>query len=210
MNVYLKICISLLSLILIGVHHFLPNFKVDAVTLALLAISVLPWLLQYIAGFEIPNVVKIDLRDTKSATDKVAITVRPQTGVVSAAGEAPEVKATRRAPYSAFDIRATFDLDPSLSLVAFRIEIEMRIRALVASHELLNERVPLQRMIRALVAKDVIDPNTGSGLMEIVALGNQAAHGAKVTENAAAWVHDIGPGILLQLDDLLNDVKTAD
>ena len=84
----------------------------------------------------------------------------------------------------------------------FRIEVEKRIRELARANGLGNDRDTLQRLIRDLTNRGVIPPDAGSGLIEMIALGNRAAHGAEVSAEAAAWVLDVGPSILLQLDTL--------
>jgi hypothetical protein len=49
-----------------------------------------------------------------------------------------------------------------------------------------------------------------SGLMELIALGNRAAHGAAVSPDAGSWMLDVGPSILLQLDTLVTDGRVAE
>jgi hypothetical protein len=44
--------------------------------------------------------------------------------------------------------------------------------------------------------------------MDLVALGNRAAHGVEVSPNAADWVLDIGSSIILVMDNLLKDVDS--
>jgi len=40
--------------------------------------------------------------------------------------------------------------------------------------------------------------------MDLVALGNRAAHGVEVSQNAADGVLDVGSSIILELDNLLS------
>jgi hypothetical protein len=91
--------------------------------------------------------------------------------------------------------------------VEFRIQIETRIRRIAKAKEVPDDRAPLGRLIRALISMDVIDSPTGSGILELVALGNQAAHSVGVSSNAANWVLDVGPEILAQLDTILTIVE---
>lgn len=205
MSKIFKITITLGAITLFALHQFFPSLRIDATSLVLLAIAILPWILKYISGFEIPGVVKIDLKQAKSATDKVTLSAQPQTGAAVITGHTPAIEVAAVEDSFSY-LRTIFDSDPNIALVAFRIEIELRIRKLASAHNLLNERVGLQRMIRALVARGVLNPQTGSGLTEIVALGNSAAHGAEVSTDAANWVLDIGPSILIQLDALLGEL----
>ncbi len=194
----LKITMSMIALTLALLHQFVPTAKIDATTLVLIAVAILPWILNYIKGFEIPGVVKIDLIDAKAATDKI---VQPGVGGIAITGHAPTVKVEPR-PDSFASLRTVYESDANLALVGFRIEVEKRIRELARANGLGNDRDTLQRLIRDLTNRGVILPDAGSGLIEMIALGNRAAHGAEVSAEAAAWVLDVGPSILLQLDTL--------
>ncbi len=56
-----------------------------------------------------------------------------------------------------------------------------------------------------LVRSEILDPSAAKRQTKIVGLGNLAAHGAKVSGEAAAWVLKVGPPILLTLDALLSN-----
>jgi hypothetical protein len=132
-------------------RKFIPTAKIDATTLILIAASILPWILQYLKGFEIPGVVKIDLRDAKTATDKITQTViTPGTGNLITSGHPPVVRGRTTGDFVS-GLRAVYEHDPNLALVGFRIEVEKRIRELARVHGLaMNERDSLQRLIQAL------------------------------------------------------------
>lgn len=200
-----KILISVAAIALIAVHQFCPSVKVDATSLLLIGVATLPWLLEYAKGFEIPGVIKIDLKDAKAATDKVT-QAQPSPASIEVIGHKPTLKLTPPDPLA--NLRTVFESDPNLALVGFRIEIEQRLRQLAANHEVPDGRSGLQRLVRSLAEKQVLAPEVASGLLELVALGNQAAHGVKVSSDAAAWVLDVGPSILIQLD-ALNESKNG-
>jgi len=199
-----KVIISVLAVALALVHQFVPEAKIDATTLVLIAAAILPWILHHLKGFEIPGVVKIDLIDTKAATDKVTRTIQPGTGQLATTGHPSTVKIEPTHEFFA-GLRVVYGSDPNLALVGFRIEVEKRVRELARVHGLATDRDPLQRLIRDLTNSGVIPPDAGSGLMEMIALGNSAAHGAAVSADAASWVLDVGPSIRLQLDTLIAD-----
>lgn len=199
-----KILISVAAIALIAVHQFFPSVKMDATSSLLIGVAILPWLLKYAKGFEIPGVIKIDLKDAKAATDKVT-QAQPSAASIDVVGHKPTLKRTPPDPLA--NLRTVFESDPNLALVGFRIEIEQRLRQLAANHEVPDGR-GLQRLVRSLAEKQVLAPEVASGLLELVALGNQAAHGVKVSSDAAAWVLDVGPSILIQLD-ALNESKNG-
>ena len=203
----LKIIISILAIALALLHQFVA--KVDATTLVLIVAAILPWTLQHLKGFEIPGIVKIDFLDTKAATDKVTKTViKPGTEELSISGHPPILGSNPKEDLVP-RLLAVYEHDPNLALVGFRIEVEKRVRELAWVHGLDHNRAPLQGLILGLTNRGVIPPEKGSGLMELIALGNRAAHGAAVTADAGSWVLDVGPSILLQLDTLIADGRSA-
>ena len=109
------------------------------------------------------------------------------------------VKPSKEDPF--LSLRKVYKEDPNLALVGFRIEIEKRIYTLAEKSGISTERTGLQRLVRELIKNEIISSSAASGLLELIALGNQAAHGASVNKDAAEWVLDIGPSILIQLDD---------
>ena len=92
--------------------------------------------------------------------------------------------------------------DPNLALVALRIEVENRLRALAEKHSV-SSTGQLSRLIRELQQKEVLNRPAFSGLQEIVMAGNRAAHGARVEPALADWAFTNGSAILSILDDEL-------
>lgn len=202
-----KIFISALAISLAVLHQIFPKIMVDATTLGIMCVAIAPWLVRYIKGFEIPGVAKIDLADTKAATDKVTQGVSrradneaPTPGVNRVNRSGATNTEGQNDPFS--NLRAVYETDPNLALVGFRIEVEKRILNLARANGLDTDRVPLQQLIRELSVNGIIPAESGSGLIELVALGNRAAHGVEVSPDAASWLLDIGPSILMQLDSV--------
>jgi hypothetical protein len=167
----------------------------------LLVVATLPWILKYLRGFEIPGIVKIDLADTKAATDKVT-RAEPPSGQINFEGHPPRVSIEVGAGQFS-NLRTIYDTDPNLALVGFRIEVEKRLRDLAAARQISIDKMPLQRLLHELIDRRLIPSEIASGLMELIALGNRAAHGVTVSPDAAAWLLDVGPDVLLRLDSLL-------
>jgi len=208
MATFLKTIASLVALGILLLHQFHPRVDIDAISLSLVVLIVLPWLLKYVKSIDVGG-VKIDLERLMSATDKIDLSATPKTASLLLKGYPPTVR-VGPADETLEALRAISATHPNLVLVEFRVQIELRIRRLARAKKILNERVPLNRLIRALISTEVIDPRTGSGILEIVALGNQAAHNADVSEEAANWVLDVGPEIISQLDIVLASVENAD
>lgn len=215
----LKYGISIAALILLFIHLFWPKFGIDFTTIALLVIAALPFagpLLKYLASLgvknlELPGGIKIELNDAKAATDKVirgwakmelpTIELKAKGSVSTESTDYEEAVSEDPISY----IRDVANTDSNLSLVAFRIEVEKRLRKIAERNKLAAHQTSLSRLIRNLENKEILPSDVASGLMDLVALGNRAAHGVKVSDDAAAWVLDVGSSILLELDNLLKD-----
>ena len=113
----LKLLVSGGALAFIVGHLIWPALTVDAVTLGLIAIAVLPWLSSLIESVELPGGFKIKLQNLQAAASKV-------TG---------GVPATEGAKPTASYLRLKED-DPNLALAGLRIEIETRLRALAQKY----------------------------------------------------------------------------
>jgi hypothetical protein len=202
-NFLWKALITLAALSLAATHVFLPSFQVDLILLMLLVLAGLPWFAKFIKAFEIPGVVKIDLAEAKAATDKItSVGVLAGKATLKLQGHGAMVQAEPAKPDPLEYHRKVFGSDPNLALVGFRIEIEQRINDLAMKFGV-ERNCGLQRAIQVLASTGVLPSAVASGLIELVALGNRAAHGAKVTPEAAEWVSDVGPSILIQLDEII-------
>jgi hypothetical protein len=195
----LKIAISIGAILLAGAHVVFPSIAIDATTLILLFLALVPWILPFVKSIDIPGVGTINLADTKAATDKITKTETPATRSIDTGVAEPSI-GTTVGETDLTNLWSVFETDPNLALVGFRIEIEKRIRQIAEKAGIDDSRKSLARVARELLAKEVLPHEVVSGVIEIVALGNQAAHGATVEQNAAQWVLDVGPSILVRLD----------
>ena len=214
----LKYIISFGSLFLLVIHIFWPKLGIDIISITLLIIAALPFsgsLLKMMASsgvknLELPGGIKIELADAKAATDKVnrgwASIVAPAPIVsgtaTSSTPEDPQIQVSTEDPVSF--IREVANKDANLSLVAFRIEVEKRIRKIAKNHQIESQKTPLGKLIREIQNQNILPPEVSGGLMDLVALGNRAAHGIEVEPNAAEWVLDFGASIILMLDSIIN------
>jgi hypothetical protein len=213
----LKYLISIGALFLLVLHVFWPSLGIDITAIALLCIAALPFsgaLLKALASsgvknLELPGGIKIELAEVKAATDKVIrgwanielpMMKASVTGTVTQA-EPPEENIPVEDPIAI--IREVANTDSNLSLVAFRIEIEKRIREIAENFHIKSHKTSLGKLIRELQNRQILPPDVSAGLMDLVALGNRAAHGAEVDHQAADWVLDFGASIILELDNIL-------
>ena len=180
----LKVGISLVAVILMGVHLIWPGLKIDSITIGLFMLGILPWLASLLQSAKLPGGWEITFRDVEEAAKKATQTK-----------DTPEQIIDSESP-SFFDVA---DLDSNLALVHLRIEIEKRLRTL-AQNANLNSTGPLLRLFRDLQRDGVVDNVVFSGLQELIMAGNQAAHGAEVEPAVADSILEYGPKIINALD----------
>ena len=153
----LKYGISIAALILLFIHLFWPKFGIDFTTIALLVIAALPFagpLLKYLASLgvknlELPGGIKIELNDAKAATDKVirgwakmelpTIELKAKGSVSTESTDYEEAVSEDPISY----IRDVANTDSNLSLVAFRIEVEKRLRKIAERNKLAAHQTSL-------------------------------------------------------------------
>lgn len=210
MSKKLEISASFVALSLVIIHWFVPNLRVDAITIVLFALIFLPWFLPYIKALEIPGMLKIELANVKSVTEKITSSIVQVSGKIEAKssvmGELTVEKGVRAAQNST-DItqiwRRLAEIDPKISLIAVQIEIEKRLLYISKIFKLEAES-PIA-IVCSLANRQILPPNVASGLGELIALGNQAAHGAAVSQDAIEWVLEKSPAILSMLDIYAQD-----
>lgn len=188
----LKIAISIMAISASVLHIAYPTLRIDVVSLGLFALAILPWLSPLIKSAELPGGVKIEFQDVKAAADRVA------------AGEPAAASASLQLSEPSY--LAIAEADPRLALVGLRIEIEQRLRAIAEQVGATKSR-PLTQLIRDLQELKVINPESVGGLLDLISLGNQAAHGVPVDSDAAYSAVEYGPRVLGILDAKLVEFK---
>lgn len=182
-----KVAISTACGLLIVLRLVFPEVKVDAITIGLLVVAVLPWVIAFIDSAKFPGGWEVSFREVRDAGEKIASSAGP---------------ASKPAEHQALSFLHVANLDPNLALVGLRIEIEKRVRVLAES-EGLSARQPLTRLIRELRARELVPGGALNGIEELVMAGNEAAHGARVDNRVSQWAMDYGPDVIGVLDSLI-------
>ena len=189
---WLKAAISLCATACIVLRLIFPDIKIDAITVGLLIVAVLPWFSALIESAKLPGGWEVKFRDLQKAA----------TAITESATATTTTTTTTPPPQPAFIAIAT--RDPNLALAGLRIEIEKRVRAIALKHgiqETYSVRQTLDRLRRA----GVFDYRAIGGLDQIINAGNHAAHGAYVEPSVAEWAIEYGPSVLNVLDNHLKE-----
>jgi hypothetical protein len=213
----LRLSITVASLLIALAHLIFPSVTIDFVTVVLLLVAVLPWVAPIVKSVELPGGFKIQLQDVKEAAKellRVDTVIQPPAGEIRMEDHAPEValdaragiqfeaEVISRAEAAVTSLKNVAGTDPNLALVGFRIEIEKRLREL-ARNKGLDPSLPLSAILRQLRGRELLPSRVGSALSDLIALGNQAAHGGAVDPRTAEWVFEEGADILVALDRML-------
>lgn len=185
-DLWLKIGISTVASLLIGARIIWPELKIDAISIGLFVVALIPWMTSLVESMKFPGGWEIKLRDIEEAGKNVT-----QMHSDAEVAEVPK-------------FMAVAEQDPNLALVALRIEVEHRLRELAKKHDV-SSTGPLSRLVYKLQRKDVLSKPAFYGLQEIVSAGNRAAHGARVEPSLADWAFTNGSAILSVLDGKLEE-----
>lgn len=187
-NIGIKLAISIGAIAVIALRFAFPHLSIDAITLGLIIVAILPWISSIIESAEFPGGWKVKFRDIEEAGRKVTGEVPSQDRIISADMLRLQLDAAE---------------DPNLALVGLRIEIEKRLRA-IAHQNGLPESRPASALARDLQNRGVLADSSVSGLQELIAAGNKAAHGARVEPQVSDWARNYGPRVLAALDSKLD------
>jgi hypothetical protein len=206
---HLKKYIPVVAIALAVVHVLWPSLGIDFITISLIILAFIPWILPALKSMELPGGVKIEFRDVKQATEKVTqITIQASDARHAVTSREPELKTGKtQTSYSLETLRHIASTDLNLAFVGFRIEVEKRILAIAEQAGLQPQRRPLNQIVRDIQERQILPSAVASGLSDLIALGNRAAHGADVAAEAVNWLLDVGPSLLGVLDDVLNSMQ---
>ena len=180
--------ITIASISLAIAHIKYPDVTIDAITLTLFIVAVVPWLAPLFKTIEFPGGWKIEFQDFERAKEKAK-----DAGLLT-----PEVG---RGGGAEFAFQVVSSEDPNLALAGLRIEIEKRLNAIAESHDILVRNAGVGRLISILDQNQILDKRESSTLRDIIGLLNSAVHGADVDNKAFEWAMEIGPNLLFVLDE---------
>jgi hypothetical protein len=192
----LRQIVSLGALLLALSHIIWPLLAIDAITLALIVIAILPWLAPLIKSLELPGGWKLEFQELQKVASRAETA-----GLLAAEPSQKEVD---------FSFQSIANRDPNLALAGLRIEIEKRLSQLAEIHNL-NTRHPMSvgQALRALTQAEVLTNEERSILADMVNMLNSAVHGGDVDSRAASWAIDVGPRLLTSLDERINEARNS-
>ncbi len=194
---YIQIIITAIAVIVAIGHTWFPDIKIDAITVTLIGIAILPWLGPLFKSVELPGGVKVEYQDLEKAGKKVE-----QSGLIP---PEQDLKPMQKHEYS---FQAVSGNDTNLALSGLRIEIESRLKDLAEKREVKVYGYGANNLTRSLEKEKILNHEEASAIRDLLPLLNQAAHGAEIEDSAFGWAMDFGPRVLGALEDRLGETST--
>ncbi len=178
------------------VHTYIPDIKIDGITVTILLIAILPWLAPLFRSVELPGGLKVEFQDLEAAKKKVE-----DAGLLK---EGSKLQTEERHIYAFQSVAGN---DPNLALAGLRIEIESRLRELGKNKGIQPDRLPLRKLTHELIKKGALNSDEVAAIEDLLPLLNSAAHGAGVDNRASEWALEFGPRLLDALEDRLGETS---
>ncbi|MCH7575863.1 MAG: hypothetical protein IIA59_12170 [Candidatus Marinimicrobia bacterium] len=182
-----RILISILTLSLAVANTLSATITIDATSLVLIIISILPWIAPLLKSLELPGGFKVQFRDIERITERAE-----EIGLVSDPIPDDELH-----EYSFQQVSTS---DPAFALAGLRIEIESRIKKIAKSHGIGTERQGVGRLIQILKNTEIIGHQESSVLLDLIVILNNAVHAESNDARSTIWAIEIGPRLLKALD----------
>ena len=189
----LRIAISLLAGALLIAHLIWPSLKIDAITLTLFGLAIIPWLGNIFKSLEMPGGWKFEFKDFANAAN-----VAEASGLL-----APQKIAITEQTRSDVTYRDLLDTYPRLAVIGLRIDIEIRLRELADRNSITDQKASATTLTRQLVKLGVLTGPESVALLGILASLNSVVHGAEITRANAEQVLEVGKRLMGFLDERL-------
>lgn len=188
MTLALKTAAAISSVALLGAvaHLVWPHLAIDAITLTLVGVAVIPWLAPLFKAVELPGGVKVEFAELEKAERKAV-----SSGLIES--DAPRVALKAAEP-------ELVTSDPNLALASLRIEIERRLRRIAQRNGIPERRIGVSGLVRELSRHELLNSQQLATLNDLLPSLNAAVHGAQVDPRATEWAATVGPQILAALD----------
>ena len=183
-----QILITVIALAFIITHLIWPTIKIDAITITLVIVAIIPWLAPLFKSIELPGGLKFEfqeLRQIEKSARRVGLIKTNQNTEVT------------KKDYS---FLAIADQDSNLALAGLRIEIEKRIKQIAKDSQIEPKRRGIIHLLRKLGEVNILNFEERAVIADMLVVLNKASHGETYDERVANWVIDIGPKILDSLD----------
>lgn len=130
-----QVLITLVALLMAIIHVVFPNLTIDAITVFLLVVALLPWLIPLVRSLELPGGWKVEFQELEKARNKAE-----KAGLLSSKG--------RKTKTPSYSFESILDKDPNLALAGLRIELEKRLVQIAKLNKLNVSKASINQLLR--------------------------------------------------------------
>ncbi|MDM8546809.1 hypothetical protein QUF61_09980 [Candidatus Venteria ishoeyi] len=179
----------LLAITLLGMHSFkFTAISVDSTSILLLIIIL-------ISPF-IASIRKIKYGDFEAEIDPKEVQ-KIKSDIEKISESKDDEEESRPEIYAATDsIRELAESDPVIALAKIRIELEKVLKKLVRVSGIEIKRPTIGMLVRSLSSHEIVSPNMGKSLSEVISICNRAIHGEAISEDSANTIVSLGIDLL--------------
>lgn len=189
------------AIALLVVHMLRPDeFRIDSITLGLLAIILISPYLRFITRIRFGQLaVDIDRRQVEELESKAR-----------AVPEAGEKLTDRRITHLLEMLTQIAEYDSSLAVIRLSIEVENRLRRLVELEGVSERGEPpsragIRQLSKFLLKKKAIDEIVFDAISVLADIRNKVVHGGRVEEAHAMRMLESGMSLIYHLESLLEE-----
>lgn len=189
----IQILITLIAIGIAIVHILWPSLKIDAVTLTLIIIAVVPWLAPLFKSVELPTGFKLEFREELESVEKKAEAV----GLID-----------NKVPIdpNKYTFLKTADSDPELTLTYLRSELIKSLIGLARQEDVIikyRAKGHVTSLVQDLYQKRVILSEERDVLFDIFRIVNGIIYGEKIENCLMQRAINIGSQILNSINKRL-------
>lgn len=181
---FLRWLITVLTLGMAVARLFVPSLTIDAVTIMLVGMALVPWVGRIFGTLELPGVKVTALQEAEDRIENSGLIAQERTENIAAEGR------------HVYAFEAIASRDANMVLAGLRIELERQLRGIAESNDVKRKRARLSGIVHELATREIIRQEEASAIADLLPLLNKAVHGARVDRASAEWALRFGPPLL--------------
>src|SRR5690348_3395669 len=145
----IQVSVSTIAILVALVHIIFPKVSIDAITVSLLVVAVVPWLAPLFKSLQLPGGLKVEFQDLEKVSEQAI-----QADLITKENiKQTYNNQTSNEEYSFVKIA---EADQGLALTGLRIEIEKTLRVLARHYGFEDKNATISRIIQNLAYNDII------------------------------------------------------
>jgi hypothetical protein len=187
----IRLIITIVAVVTTAAHLVFPSLKIDAITVSLIAMAIIPWLEPLFKSVGLPGGITFQFHDL----DKI-------TADAEEAGLIPGAKNITQESFTMTD-NNFIELakhNPELAPISLRIEIEKKLRKIAVAHSIDSKNYSAGQLIDLLQQKLVLSEDEGIVLRRLINNMSYPVRQSPHDPQLAAWVIENGIYVVNSLE----------